>query len=122
MKGEGNNKAQLVREPTRDDEGAPLDLLFMNKEGLMGAVEGGEEEAQGRPYCPLQLLDRGLWQGGCQPLLLSNSNRTRGDGLRKSGQALALLPREVVESLSLDVFKMCRCGTKEHGITGKYWW
>ena len=69
-----------------------------------------------------QLLEKRLWQGGCQLLLLGNSCRMRGSGfelhqgrfkldIRKkffSERVVSLwnrLPREVVESLSLEVFE-----------------
>ena len=37
---------------------------------VLQRVAEGEEEAQGRPYCSLQLPERKLWRGGGQPLLL----------------------------------------------------
>ena len=47
-----------------------------------GIVQSREEEAQGRPYRSLQLPERRLRQGGCQPLLSGNSDRMRGNGLK----------------------------------------
>ena len=89
-------------------------------------LKSGEEKAQGRPYSTLQLPERRLWQGGCQALLPGSSDRVRGNGLRlrwgagwgvvqvRYWKQILLrkffshwhgLPREVVESLSLEVFK-----------------
>ena len=53
-----------------------------------GAAEGagmgrcGAEDAQGRPYCSLQLPERRLCNGEGWPLLPRNSNRTRGDDVK----------------------------------------
>ena len=72
-----------------------------------------------RHYSSLQLPGKRLWQGGSRPLLPGNNNRMRRNGLklcqwrvrlvirtnRKSGDALHRLPREVVESPFLEVFK-----------------
>ena len=88
----------------------------------MGTVQSGEDEAQGRPYCSLELPERRLWQGGDQPLLPRNSGRMRDNGfklhkerirwfIRKhffSGRVVKRwhsLPREVMNSPSLEVFK-----------------
>ena len=54
----------------------------------MGAAEGtgivwsGEEEAQGRRYCSLQLPERRLWRSGGCPHLTGNSNRIRRNGFK----------------------------------------
>jgi len=55
---------------------------------------------------------------------MASSCTVRGSGwilrtisFRKSGDALAQLPREVVGSPSLEVFHSWRCGAEGHG-----WW
>lgn len=80
------------------------------------------EEAWKRPYCSLQLSERRLWRGGCWPLLPHNSDRIRDNSLRLCQRMFQLdirnffflkrvvmywngLPREVMKSLSLVVFK-----------------
>ena len=47
-----------------------------------GIVYTGDKEAQGTPYHSLQLPEMRLWQGGGWPLLLGNSDRTRGNRLK----------------------------------------
>ncbi len=62
-------------------EGSGAQILQGAAEGS-GMVHFGEVEAQGRPHHCLQLPDRRLWQGGGLPLLLGNSDRMKGNGLK----------------------------------------
>jgi len=88
----------------------------------MGIVQSAEGEVWDRPCHPLQLPERKLWQGGDWHLLHCNRDRTRGSGpsfhqgrtrldIRKklsSEREVSYydrLSREVVESLTLEVFK-----------------
>jgi len=90
-----------------------------------------------RPYRSLQLPERRLWWGGGEPLLPGNSDRTRENGLKlhqgrfrldirkdffsRSLNAVAQLPREVVQSPSLEVFQMWHCGTWSVGMVRMGW-
>ena len=42
--------------------------------------------------------------------------------VRKSGDALGQLPREVVESPSLEVVKNCGDVALKNTVSGHYWW
>ena len=72
-------------------------------------VQSGEEEAQERPYCFLQLLERSeVWVRLFSP---SNSNKTRGNSLKLHQGRFRfdgwknLFSERVVESLSPEMFK-----------------
>ena len=47
----------------RSCKGSGAQVLWGAAEGA-GIVQPGEEEAQERPYCSVQLPERKLWQGG----------------------------------------------------------
>ena len=105
--------------------------------GLFSLEKG---EAHGRTYQSLQLPERRLWRGGGQPLLPGNSNRRGGGGLKLHQGRFRLdirkhffseravlqwhrLPREVVQSPSLEVLKnhvdvALRNMIREHGGVG----
>ena len=70
-----------VKKGSEDGEGSGAQVLWGVSEGT-GIVYSGEEDAQGRSYCSLQLPERKLWWGGCWPPLPDNSNRMRGNGLK----------------------------------------
>ena len=61
-----------------------------------GFVQSGEEEARSEPYRSLQCPERRLWWGGSRPLLLGNSNRMRGDGLKLSKGRFSLNIRKIL--------------------------
>ena len=86
----------------------------------MGLFSLGEKEAEGRPYCSLPIPERFLQREWGWSLL--TGDRVRGNGLKMHQGRFRLdirknfftervvkhwngLPREVVESPSLDVFK-----------------
>ena len=77
-----------VSASSHERKALPVGNNFTCLQFLWGAAEGavmvqsGEEEAQGRPYCCLQLPERRLWRGGGWPLLTGNSIRTRGPDLK----------------------------------------
>jgi len=50
--------------------------------GVAEIVQSGEEDALGRPYCPLHLRERRLWRDGGWPFLPRNSNRMKDNGLK----------------------------------------
>ena len=47
-----------------------------------GAVQYGEEEAEGRPYCSLPISERCLQQCGVGLFSLVTGDRMRGNGLK----------------------------------------
>ena len=53
----------VFREGQQSCEGSGAQILWGAAEGT-GIVQSGEEEAQRRPYCSLQLPEGRLWQGG----------------------------------------------------------
>jgi len=63
----------VSREGQWSCEQSVAQILCRVAEGA-GVVQSGEEEAQGRPHCCLQLPERRLWRGGHQPLLPGNSD------------------------------------------------
>ena len=50
-------------EGNKAGEGTGAKILKGVAQGT-GIIHSGEEEAQGRPYCSLQVPERRLWQGG----------------------------------------------------------
>ena len=95
--------------------------MILATEGT-GAVYSGEKEAGGRPYCSLPIPERCLQQEQGWSLLAGD--RMRGNGLKLHQSKFRLdirkniftkgvvkhwntVPRKVVESPPLDVFKSC---------------
>lgn len=60
----------MFREGQQSSDGSGAQALQGVAEGT-GISQSGEEEVQGRPYCPLQLFGRRLWRGEDQPILCS---------------------------------------------------
>ena len=60
-------KQGVSREVQQSCKGSGAQVGWGAAEGT-GIIQSGEEEARGRPYHSVQLLERRLWQGGGRPL------------------------------------------------------
>jgi len=106
----GNKTVKVLEHKSNGEQLKDLELFGLEKKGLRG-----DHKSPQPPW-------RRLWWGGSRPLLPGNSDRVRGKSLKLHQRRFRLgirnnffsvravrqwhrLPREVVESLSLEVVK-----------------